>query len=292
MESSLVLKKAKKNQVKLKIAISGISNSGKTYSALTLASGMGKKIILIDTENGSASLYANRFNFDVIELTPPYSVERYMEAIKIAEDENPDVLIIDSISHEWSGEGGLLQLKESLDQRGGNSFQNWAKITPKHEKFIAKILHSPLHIICTMRSKTEYIMEQNDKGKMAPKKVGLAPVQRDNVEYEFSIVFDIAKNHEAAISKDRTEIFKDEIFTITEDTGKKIIAWANDGLPYEQKKTIKDSILEKSILILDQDLKNKITETVINETDLSKMGKYLNRVEEILSQQSSANANI
>lgn len=223
--NNIMFQKAQRKSIKLSLALTGPSGAGKTFSALTLAKGLGKKIAVIDTENGSASLYSDKFEFDVVELTPPFTTLKYIDAINFAEKSGYDVLIIDSLSHAWAGEGGLLQEKESLDQRGGNSYTNWATITKKHEAFKSAFLHSNIHIITTMRSKQDYVIEINEKGKQAPKKVGLAPIQRDGIEYEFTIVFDIAINHECVASKDRTNIFHDSIFKITEDTGASIKKW-------------------------------------------------------------------
>lgn len=223
--------KAQRRQAKLKIALTGPSGSGKTYSALSLASGMGKKIALIDTENGSASLYADKFDFDTVIIEQPYTVAKYSQAVKEAETAGYEVLIIDSISHAWAGEGGLLAEKESLDARGGNSYTNWSAITKKQEQFKSMLLNCDLHLICTMRSKQDYIMETNEKGKQAPKKVGLAPVQRDGMEYEFTTVLDVAMNHEAQASKDRTGLFDGLLFKISKDTGLTLIKWLGGGAP-------------------------------------------------------------
>lgn len=219
-------KKAERKQAKLKIAITGPSGAGKTYSALEIAKGLGKKIALIDTENESASLYADRFEFDTLVIAPPYTIKKYAEAIKMAETAKYDVLIIDSISHAWAGEGGLLAKKESLDASGkGSSYTNWASITKEQEQFKAALLNSQIHLICTMRSKQDYILEINDKGKSAPKKVGMAPIQRDGMEYEFTTVFDLSMKHEAQASKDRTGLFDGQIFIPTPETGKQFTDW-------------------------------------------------------------------
>lgn len=217
-----MFKKAKRKSVKIKLAVTGPSGSGKTYSALKLARGLGEKIAVIDTENGSASLYSDQFEFDVSELHPPFSTEKYIEAIEMAEKCEYDVLIIDSISHEWST---LLDQKTYADSKGGNSFTNWAAFTPRHNKFLSAFLNSKLHIICCIRSKQEYILASNDRGKQVPQKIGLQPIQREGIEFEFTTVFDISMNHEASVSKDRTNIFKDDVFKITEETGQKIKEW-------------------------------------------------------------------
>jgi len=223
--------KAEKRKAWLKIALTGPSGSGKTMSALKLAEGLRTKdswrIGLIDTEARSASLYADKFEFFTAELNPPYTIQKYIEAIDHAANGHVDVLIIDSISHAWAGDGGLLSKKEAADARGGNSFANWAKITPEHEKFKAKLLNAQMHLICTMRSKQDYVLDANDKGKQAPRKVGLAPIQRDGMEYEFTTVFDIGMDHQATPSKDRTGLFDGQFFQIERATGELFSKWLN-----------------------------------------------------------------
>lgn len=223
-----LFKKAEKKQAKLRLGVTGPSGSGKTYSALRIAKGFGGKIAVVDTEKGSASLYADRFEFDVLELTPPYSPDRYIEAMNAAVNEGYQIIIMDSISHAWAGEGGILNIKEKLDARGGNSFANWAKMTPMQEKFIAALINCPAHLIVTMRSKQEHV-QVSENGKTKIQKVGLAPIQRDGFEYELTTVFDIAINHEAETSKDRTGLFVDKIFQVTEETGKTLKAWLESG---------------------------------------------------------------
>lgn len=225
-------KKAERKQAWLKLALTGPSGSGKTYSALAIASGMGKKIALIDTENHSASLYADRFDFDTLEIDPPYTVDKYVDAISAAEKAKYEILIIDSLSHAWAGEGGLIQQKEALDERGAggdrknkNSYTNWATITKQHEKFKAWILAADLHLICTMRSKQDYVLGEGNK----PIKVGMAPIQREGMEYEFATVFDIAMNHTALASKDRTSLFKSRIFTPGPEIGHELMEWLMSG---------------------------------------------------------------
>ncbi len=230
-----MFKKASRKNVKLKLAFTGPSGSGKTYSALLLATGITTvdKIAVIDTENGSASLYSNRFldangePFSTVNLSPPYTTARYIEAIDAAISAGFEVLILDSISHAWQGEGSILDRKTSHDARNptANSYTSWAQFTKEQEAFVSKILNAPIHLFTTMRSKQDYVLSANEKGKMTPKKVGLAPIQRDGMEYEFTTVFDISMNHEATTSKDRTELFDGQYFKITQETGKKLIEW-------------------------------------------------------------------
>jgi hypothetical protein len=239
-------KKAERKQTALKIAITGPSGSGKTFSALLIAAGIGKKIAVVDTENGSASLYAGMdkgslagIEFDTLPIEPPYTIQKYVEAIDMAEKAGYDVLLIDGISPAWAGEGGLLEKKDAMDQRGGNSYTNWAGITKEHEQFKARLLTADIHLICTMRSKQDYVLELNAKGKSVPKKVGMAPIQRDGMEYEFTTVLDLAMDHNAIASKDRTSLFDGQIFKPTQMTGKKIMDWLKGGAPITKQESVK-----------------------------------------------------
>jgi hypothetical protein len=224
-------RKADRKKAWLKIAITGPSGSGKTYSALQIAAGMGKKIAVIDTENGSASLYSDKIEcgFDVLEIDAPYTIDKYTNAMAIALKEGYEVLIIDSISHAWAGEGGLIAQKDDIDSRGGkndkNKFTNWGAITKQHEKFKSWLLKVDIHLIVTMRSKQDYVIGEGNK----PIKVGMAPVQREGMEYEFTSVLDLAMNHSAAVSKDRTGLLDGTLFTPTIETGQHLLAWLNGG---------------------------------------------------------------
>ncbi|WP_312288840.1 ATP-binding protein [Stutzerimonas nitrititolerans] len=228
-----MFKKAERKQARLRLALAGPSGSGKTYSALQMAKGLGSKIAVIDTEHGSASLYADAAEFDVMELHAPYSPERYVEAIQAAEAAGYDVLIIDSYSHEWTGPGGCLEINDTYAKTNckGNTWAAWSETTPRHRKLTDKILTSPLHIICTMRSKTETV--QGEGKKIV--KLGLKSEQRDGTDYEFTVVLDVTHDgHYAVASKDRTRLFQHPE-VITPETGKKLLAWLNDGRNQEQQ---------------------------------------------------------
>lgn len=231
------LKKATRNQVKLRLGLSAVSGGGKTYSALLMAYGMTSawdKIAVIDTENGSASLYAHLGDFLTIDFKPPYTPERYIEAIKTCEDAGMDVIIIDSITHEWDGSGGILEISNSMS---GNSYTNWAKITPRHDAFIASLLQSKCHIITTVRRKQDYELTKNGEGKVVPIKVGLKEITREGFEFELTLNLNIESNHFASASKDRTGLFMDKPeFIISEETGKKLIDWCNSGKSFEDMK--------------------------------------------------------
>ncbi|MCG9949141.1 ATP-binding protein [Providencia rettgeri] len=225
--------KALRKKAKLRLALTGPSGSGKTYGALEIAKGLGGKTALIDTEKGSASLYSDRFNFDVLELDPPFTPERFIEAIGAAQEAGYDNLIIDSITHEWSGSGGCLELLDGLAKAKyrGNTWSAWSEITPRHNAFLDAILRSDLHIIATMRSKTETAQVDKGNGKKGVDKLGMKSEQRDGVEYEFTTVLDLNhETHTAMASKDRTGLFSNaEVTQLNELTGKKLMDWLNDG---------------------------------------------------------------
>lgn len=243
-----MFQKAIKKSIKLKLGIMGVSGSGKTFSALKIAKGLGGKTAVIDTENGSASLYSDIFDFDVVDLKPPFTVEKYIEAINAAEGMGYSNLIIDSITHAWAGEGGLLEQKSTLDTKpGSNSYTNWAPITKKDNAFKNAFLHSSCNIIATMRSKQEIVLQTDNNGKSKPVKMGMAAVQRDGLEYEFTIMFDINQNHDAEATKDRTGLFKDQIFKISEKTGEFIKEWLEKGAHEETNANKIKSILSPDI---------------------------------------------
>jgi hypothetical protein len=228
------LRVSKRSQARIRIALQGTSGSGKTYSSLLLAFGLTgnwNKIAVIDTENQSADLYAHLGSYNVISVDSPHTPEKYVAAIGICEKADMEVIIIDSISHEWET---LLDIQSNLP---GNSFTNWAKITPRHNALINKILSSTAHVIATVRSKQDYVLTEKN-GKMVPEKVGLKGVQRDGLEYDFTIVFDVNIKHQASVSKDRTGMFVDRPeFTISHSTGKQILDWCQSGSKVEEKET-------------------------------------------------------
>lgn len=241
------LKKAVRQKAKLRIGLAGPSYSGKTFSALRLAAGLAPwdKIALIDTERGSGELYAHLGEYFTISLEPPFSPERYIQAIKVCEQAGMEVIIIDSASHVWTGEGGCLEINEKIAQTKfrGNTWSAWSVTTPRYEKFINAILQSSSHVITCNRSKTETIMTEEKKVK----KVGLKQIQRENFEYELTVSFDLDKeSHLAMIDKDRTELFvKADPFLITEDTGKALLEWCNSGSePVKQEKTIEEKVYQ------------------------------------------------
>lgn len=225
------LKQSQRQQVRLRLGLSGASGFGKTKSALLLAFGMTEdwsKIAVIDTENSSASLYSDLGSYKVLDLQAPYSPERYIQAIELCEKSGIEVIIIDSASHEWNGSGGCLEIHEKL----GGRFQDWANVTPRHQAFINKILQSTCHVITTTRRKMDYSLDVGSNGKTKVVKHGTKEITRDGFEYELTINFEIVnENHLAKASKDRTGLFMNKPeFLITSQTGKMILDWCNAGI--------------------------------------------------------------
>ncbi|AVH48680.1 AAA family ATPase [Acinetobacter sp. SWBY1] len=232
MSEIFVFTKAERKKAKLKLNLNGPSGSGKTYSALQMAAGLGEKIAVIDTENESASLYASEFKFDTLPLRPPYSPERFVGAIQAAYNMGYEVLIIDSASHEWIGTGGCLEINDKAAVRfKGNTWSAWSETTPKHRKFIDAMLQTDMHIITTTRAKTETVQGEGKKIL----KLGMKAEQRDGYEYELTVALDVLhENHVAVPTKDRTKLFNPEGEVITRETGKRILAWLNDGRSQEE----------------------------------------------------------
>lgn len=225
--------KATKRTAKLRLGLVGPAGSGKTYSALAIASGLGSRIAFIDTEHGSASKYSDLFSFDVIEFDS-YKVENFIEGIQSAEAAGYDVLVIDSLSHAWAGKDGILEFvdKRTAASNSKNAYTSgWREATPLHNKLIDTILQAKLHIICCLRSKTEYVMEKNERtGKNEPRKIGMQPVQREGMEYEFDVLGDLDLDHNLIIGKTRCPHIDGEVY---KKPGKEFAdilhAWLSDG---------------------------------------------------------------
>ncbi|MCB1764529.1 MAG: ATP-binding protein [Candidatus Competibacteraceae bacterium] len=238
--------KAIRKQAKLRLALSGPSGSGKTYSALLIAQGLAPdgRIALIDTERGSGELYAHLADYDIATLTPPYTPDRYIRLIQDAEQAGYQVLIIDSLSHAWTGQGGVLDMHEKAATAArGNTWAAWREVTPQHNALVDAMLGSNLHLIATLRTKTAYdVTEEN--GKKKPVKVGLAPVQREGMEYEFSVLLDLTvDSHIATAAKDRTSLFDGQHFTPTPETGVKLRDWLDSGVdPVAASQTLLDAL--------------------------------------------------
>lgn len=226
--------RATKCRAKLRLGMSGPAGSGKTYSALLIAHGLGGRIGLIDTEHGSGDLYADLLpeGYDVLQLTPPFTPARYVEAIQAFEAAGVQTIIVDSLSHAWSGEGGSLDRHGKIADRSGNSWQAWRQVTPEHNALVEAMLQSSCHVIATMRAKTEYVQEKDERtGRQIVRKIGLAPVMRDGIEYEFTIFMELDSQHLAHVGKDRTRLFDGMIIKPDADIGRQLLAWLDSGAP-------------------------------------------------------------
>lgn len=230
--------KAQRTDAFIKLALTGPSGGGKSYSALRLARGLvgpSGRIAYVDTENGSAKLYSDLTEFYHLDLAPPFEYKKFIDASREAVKAGFDCVIFDSASHLWQG---ILEDKTNLDRRGGNQYTNWAEPTKHFNEVIQSFLQSRIHTISCMRSKMDYVLqiETNAKGKevQTPKKVGLSPVMRDGIEYEFTTVFEIGMDHHCTPSKDRTGLFMDKTFQITEETGEQIKQWLSEAKPPER----------------------------------------------------------
>ena len=240
MSSNVSFVRATKTQSRLRMAIDGPSGSGKTYTALVFGTALvnGSKLAVIDTERGSASKYADMFEFDVLELDV-YSPDNYIAGIQAAEDAGYTVLVIDSLSHAWEGKGGVLEMHDDATKRSrsGNSYIAWRDVTPAHRSLVDAILQSKCHVIATMRSKMDYIQTENDKGRKEIKRVGMAPVQRQGMEYEFDIVADMDVDHNMVVSKSRCFAIADMVVSKpTAQWFEVVRGWLTDGTPAPKPK--------------------------------------------------------
>jgi hypothetical protein len=226
-----LFRKASKEQARLRMALVGPSGGGKTFSALAIAQGLGGRVALIDTEHGSASKYADLFDFDTLGLAV-FHPGNYIEAIKAAEKEGYRVLVIDSLSHAWAGQGGVLEQVDAAAKRSQskNSFTAWRDVTPLHNALVDAILQSNCHIIATMRAKTEYVLEPDERGKLVPVKKGLAPIQRDGMDYEFDVVADMTLQHDLMVGKTRWNAIDQKVIRNPgREFGEALAGWLSDG---------------------------------------------------------------
>lgn len=246
------LQKATRKKSKLRLNISGPSGSGKTYSALLMAKGLvgdWSKVAVIDTENGSASLYEHLGEFNTIDLQPPFSPDRYIQAIDACIAGGMEIIIIDSSTHEWSGAGGCLEINETLAKTRykGNTWSAWSETTPRHDAFVNKVLQCPVHVITCTRSKMETVMTEDKKVK----KLGMKDQQREGWEYELTVSLNIDRDtHTATASKDRTELFEGkDPFVISEKTGELIKEWCERGVDVfaERKAELQEAICAISV---------------------------------------------
>ena len=301
---ALVFKKAQREQVRIKVSIAGPAGSGKTMSALLMAYGLTKaefpnlseqeiwdKICLIDTENGSGSLYVGKQvgattigAYNTIDLTPPFEPGVFVDAIHMAEEHNMNVIIIDSLSHAWAGVGGALDQQGAIAARSGNSWTAWRSVTPQHNKLVDAMLQSPAHLIANMRAKMEYQQTTNDAGKKQVKAIGMGVVMREGIEYEFTVSFMLDYDHVANSTKDRTGVFDGKYFTIDANTGKQMYQWLSSGAVPTPKADIPapapapsapDEQLQKAISLVDAKVKEKLAVDGMKETVIATIEETL-----------------
>ena len=268
----IAIRKARRSATKLRLLLTGPSGSGKTYGGLLVAKGLGsQRTIVIDTEQGSSDLYDRLHDFEVIDLAPPFTPERYVEAIDAAEAAGADVIIIDSISHEWNGKGGCLELVDEIARAKfkGNSWSAWSELTPRHRAFIDRMLRSSAHIIATGRAKTE-TAQVDDHGRKKVVKLGMKLESRDGAEYEFTTVLDLIHDgHFAVASKDRTGIFSSDPKPVTVETGKAFADWLAGG---QELPPVASPLL------------GTIRETIAAATTVKKLAAITDRLDALLSE--------
>jgi len=282
---AIELKKAQRKRAKLKLGIAGGSGSGKTLGALLVAYGLLKekypnfpdneiwnKIAIVDTENGSGELYVGKEvgdliigEYNSITLEPPFEVDKFTDSIKLCYKSGMEVVILDSTSHAWQGEGGLLEQHGNISKRVGNSYAAWRDITPQHNKFVDTMLQTDIHLIATMRSKMDYTQEKDpNSGKTTVRKLGLEPIQRDGMSYEFTIFLEIDADHVAFGSKDRTGLVDQKYFTITPEVGKTIMRWLESGVD-EKKEVISTSLTDSEQEKINSDKLKKAKSNVVEK---------------------------
>jgi hypothetical protein len=264
-------KKAVKTKSWLRLAIDGVSGSGKTYTAIAIGIGMaevlGGRVALVDSEHGSAALYADRFDFDTLNLMK-FQIEDYIEALNAAAAAQYPVVIIDSTSHAWDA---LVERVERIASQtcGGNTWRAWGEGTPLQKKLIEAMLNYPGHVIVTCRSKTEYSVQKDKEGRTTIKKVGTAAVQRQGFEYEFTMAMTMDANHVGLVTKDRTSKFQDQFIEKPgKELGKQLIEWLNEGAE-PPPKTIEQKCHDEMV-----QLRNILTSTTENGAKIFTDAEY------------------
>ena len=232
--SAIQFTTASRKKSKLRLGIMGAAGSGKTLGALKVAKGIVgdmSKVFVVDTEHGSADLYANQGEYKTFVMSSPFTPIRFSEAIRAAEQAGAECIILDSLSHAWEGEGGEL---DQVDKKGGNSFTAWKDVTPQHRALVEAILQSNVHIIATLRSKQEYVLEEqtNRSGKnvQVPVRKGMAPVMRAGFEYEMTVFVDVREDHHAVATKDRTGLLDGKLIQLSEQVGADLKRWLDAGV--------------------------------------------------------------
>jgi energy-coupling factor transporter ATP-binding protein EcfA2 len=238
---------ATKDEAKARVALTGPTGSGKTYTALTIAGVLGEKVAVIDTERGSASKYADEFAFSRLNLQS-FEPATLCQVLAVAASQAFDVAVIDSLTHFWSGTGGMLEQVDAAAKRGygGNSFGGWKEARPQERQMIDALVSYPGHVIVTMRSKTDYVIEEDQRGRKVPRKVGLKPEQREGIEYEFDIVGDLDHENTLVISKSRARAIAGRVVPKPgTEFAQEIAAWLGDGKPNPDALHYRDLLLDQ-----------------------------------------------
>ena len=289
---TIEIRVAERKQSKLRIGMSAPSGGGKTYSALLLAKGLVgdmEKVGMIDSENGRGDMYSDLGKYKITSLKPPFTPENYIEAIRAFENAGVDVIIVDSVTHEWDGEGGCLQLNEKLAvaKYRGNTWSAWSETTPRHQRFLDAITSSSCHIITTVRNKVETVMGEDKKVK----KVGIKEIQREGFEYELTVNFNIDRDsHMTVASKDNTRLFEGkDPFVITEETGVLLKDWVMSGAAdktAEQKKELRKKILEQVKSLERTQAQFETKYGMLNNMDIAELTKHAEELQAILIERS------
>jgi hypothetical protein len=231
--TQLTFRSATKEQAKARIALTGPTGSGKTYTALVIGTRLADRVAVIDTEHGSASKYADEFTFDTLQFTT-FEPTALVDALAVAAHRTYEVVIVDSLSHFWSGAGGMLEQVDNAARRAGagNSFAGWKDVRPMERAMIEALLAYPGHVIVTMRTKTDYVVETDERGRKVPRKIGLKPEQREGIEYEFDIVGDLDYENVLVISKSRAKPLSGLVIRKPGvEFADSVLAWLNAGKP-------------------------------------------------------------
>lgn len=250
-------RKAERKRGYAKVALIGASGSGKTWTGIEMLRGLvgeNEPIAVADTENGSAEFYSQLTNFDICIIEPDYTIAKFQETVDSARENGYKGLLVDGLSSFWVGKGGLLDQKVALEKRGRNSFTAWNDITPMYNQMVDTILNTKMHIVFTMRAKTDYSMI-TENGQTRVVKQGLAPIQRENLDFEFLVVFMLDQQHKASVSKDRTGLFAHRgIFDVGKQTGIEIKNWLESGveLPEEPAQKVTPEKLQKTAEIFEK----------------------------------------
>ena len=276
--------RASREQTKLKIGVDGPSGSGKTLGALALAAGIaqGGTIAVADSENGSASLYADRYEFDTVQLASDALPEQYVEAIDAAQAAGYSVLVIDSLSHAWLS---VLAAKDDYDRASprSNSWTNWRLFGPRWDGLMQRILDADIHIIATMRSKQAYEQVEKD-GKKQVVKLGLQPQVREGSEYEFAVVFSVNQAHRAEATKDRTALFDEWLVDLTDpEVHQSLIRWMNASERHVPDRAAPDQIARLRELCasdaIPADVSEKVTAAIRKGLTAEKAADWIRRIE-------------